>query len=671
MTDDRDLPQEDEEVSEEEADEEPEDEEAVTEEAEPAARKPRRPKRRRKAAQHEAPAPSPRRRPVQVRDSRRLESIAAAAERSLAAKLSGPGAILGLVLLVAWLIVGAYAGGLLRPAALVLLILGVALVGAWVGINLSALRTAAGRRNARAGTVSAAMVVLVLGILVFANVLGHQYHYRTDLTREGLYSISKESQDILKGVSEELRATIVIGGSASMVAQADQARELLRSYQYHCRKLKVDEVDLGREPQRKEELGVSYPGKIVLKAGNPPSERREEISITGDDEQSLTSAIYRITKPQKDIVYFLQGHGELNPDGYDRPTSCSQFKTGLTDVQMDVKALTFGITGQAPTGAPGGLLQTPPSGGTPKAGPDRARNDQPTADNTTRVQQVPTDCKCLVIAGPQTPLQPKETEAIGKYLEQGGSLLAALRFEPGARTALNGLLTKYGVTARDGVVVDPINSIQTGFSVPRGTTDELLRDTVALYMPLTVALEVKQAPPEPQPYSSPYNQPPPSGPARSLLDSTGDCFLESKMAVDPKGDPRGPFTVVAAVDTKKPKTPPQPGMPPEMQPPDESQGPSTKVVVLGSVYAISDEVLKSESGMGTSQWAQSGLNLPFAVRAVTWLAGGQPVAIPPKQPDPNSFTLSKGAQYLVLSITLLVIPLGTIATGVIVWWRRR
>lgn len=46
-------------------------------------------------------------------------------------------------------------------------------------------------------------------------------------------------------------------------------------------------------------------------------DRRQD--IFGVDEQSLTGAILKVSRETQKVVYFLTGHGERDPGGYDQP----------------------------------------------------------------------------------------------------------------------------------------------------------------------------------------------------------------------------------------------------------------------------------------------------------------------------------------------------------------
>src|SRR5436309_7986491 len=67
--------------------------------------------------------------------------------------------------------------------------------------------------------------------------------------------------------------------------------------------------------------------------------RREE--VTGAQERDFTGALLKLTTTQKKKIYFLQGHGELNPDLSDPRTGMSSISAALKAQQHDVATLTL------------------------------------------------------------------------------------------------------------------------------------------------------------------------------------------------------------------------------------------------------------------------------------------------------------------------------------------
>ena len=81
---------------------------------------------------------------------------------------------------------------------------------------------------------------------------------------------------------------------------------------------------------------------------------------------------------------------------------------------------------------------------------------------------MPSECTVLVVGGPDSDYQQPETDAIQKYVEDGGRALFLLdpplkigRSETGENEALNKVLEGWGVTAKKDLILDlnPIGQI--------------------------------------------------------------------------------------------------------------------------------------------------------------------------------------------------------------------
>jgi len=72
------------------------------------------------------------------------------------------------------------------------------------------------------------------------------------------------------------------------------------------------------------------------------------------------------------------------------------------------------------------------------------------------LSEVPEDVDALIVIAPERPLLPQTLDALQRYLESGGSLVALL--EPGRESGIEGLLAGFGIEALDGLVVDPASA---------------------------------------------------------------------------------------------------------------------------------------------------------------------------------------------------------------------
>ena len=105
---------------------------------------------------------------------------------------------------------------------------------------------------------------------------------------------------------------------------------------------------------------------------------------TSNSEQELTNALIKAVEGEERAVYFVQGHGERDPDGDDRD-GYRAVRDALGRDNFRVETVVLAQTGE-----------------------------------------VPADATVLVVAGPSTDLFPAEADLLRDYLAGGGKLLLML-----------------------------------------------------------------------------------------------------------------------------------------------------------------------------------------------------------------------------------------------------
>ena len=222
------------------------------------------------------------------------------------------------------------------------------------------------RRQTRLGTLTAASILIVLGILVAINFIGARQNKRWDLTATGQFSLSDQTRKVLQGLDSPLKAYVF-----EKAQDLERFKDKLREYEYVGSKLSVEYVDVDKKPGLARTLQVQSYGTVVFEYKG----RTER--VVGDSEQDLTNAIIKVVTGQQKKVYFVQGHGEKDPANSDR--------TGYNGIAQALQRDNFGF------------------------------------DKLVLAQQgdVPADASVVVIAGPKIDLYPQELVAIRKVPRQG------------------------------------------------------------------------------------------------------------------------------------------------------------------------------------------------------------------------------------------------------------
>ena len=171
-------------------------------------------------------------------------------------------------------------------------------------------------------------MVLVLGILIFVAVLTYKHSVRYDLTAQQRYSLAPQTLKILAGLDRDVTATAFFQEGSTKI----KAHDLLDQYAHASPKFKYEMVDPDRNPARAKAAGITRYDTVVVQVGD------QSEKLSNLNEERLTNAIVRLTRPGKKIIYFLTGHGErdltdIGQDGY------SEVQAKLEDQNYEVKPL--------------------------------------------------------------------------------------------------------------------------------------------------------------------------------------------------------------------------------------------------------------------------------------------------------------------------------------------
>jgi ABC-type uncharacterized transport system involved in gliding motility auxiliary subunit len=346
-------------------------------------------------------------------------------------------------------------------------------------------------------------VLIIIGVLGLANWLANRHNKSFDTTSNKKFSLSDQTEKVVKGLQQDVRVTYWDKNS-----EFQRAKDLLDRYDTLSPKLTVDYVDPYKKPQEARAAGVRTEGSIYVQVGS----RREEAKSLSEEE--VTGALIRAMKGGERTICSVQGSGEHTFDDTGRE-GYSRLKEAIERNNYKTRAIS--------------LLE--------KA-------------------EVPADCTILMVGGPRFDYVQPVVDAIKKYVEGGGRALILvdpplqLGKEPySPNEALLTLLSGWGVTANKDLVLDTSGVGQIfGFSaaVPLVSSYEshpIVREMrgVATAFPLARSLEVKSAD---------------KATAEKLFSTSDNSFATTDLRateIDPSKGRKGPFTLAAAVTYKTDK----------------------------------------------------------------------------------------------------------------------
>jgi ABC-type uncharacterized transport system involved in gliding motility auxiliary subunit len=474
------------------------------------------------------------------------------------------------------------------------------------------------------GRVNCALAVLsVLALAAMANYLSHRHYTRTSVAENIDLEFSSRTELMLRQLDNEVKVTVFYDEEESTRVLV---LELLKKYQHSNPLVRFTSVNPLREPARAREvirrcrLPAQARNLIIFEANQRMQivthGQLTKMDATGRTakgelvfkrtaflgELHFTSAINVVSNPVVPRVYFLTGHGEHS--------ATNTGSAGYAKCHRLLKDL--------------GAVVAP------------LRLNQNTS--------VPTDCRLLVLAGPQTEIAPTELAKLKQYLENGGRMLLLLSRD--SRAGLEYLLESWAVTAHNDVIVDPENTLGDGTLrvqqfMPHPSVRALQRAKVSvrLLMPRGVEANTQSALA-------------PEGIQATPLMVTGPTGSARETGADGPATPMRTGSLSLAVAVEK-------GAIPGVK--AENATRLTRLVVVGDSAFLRNDRIDTDA------------NREFAWHTINWLLNRAALlkGIGPKPIHEYRFEYTKPQKHRMFALLLVILPAGTLLLGAMVWLRRR
>ena len=388
-----------------------------------------------------------------------------------------------------------------------------------------------------------------------------------------------------------------------------QIQKLVSKYQRVKADTSVEFVNPDLDPQRAKQDGIRYAGQVLLQVGD----RREIVeSVT---ETSLLQALQRMSRDGERLVIFLEGHGERDP--------LATQTNGLSQLVDQLEKKGFKV--------------------------------QP--HHLVRTQNIPDNASFVVIAAPQQDLLAGEVAILKQYVEQGGNLLWLQ--DPGSLHGLQPLENVLGLKIYSGTVIDANQDLQAMLGINHPAVVPVVDYSDS---DITTSLQGAQTL---FPFATEVTRDPQASPQTgalvwdmqdllttlpaSWLETSG--VLEGNVKFDENSDDQpGPLTIGMALTRTL------------AAPSDKANAPARqqRVVVIGD----SDFLLNSFIGQVA--------NLDLATNVFNWLSEDDKLLSVPANPAHDTqINLDKISAFVMAGFFLVLLPLGLIAAGSVIWWRRR
>ena len=451
--------------------------------------------------------------------------------------------------------------------------------------------------------------------VVLANLLALRNPAQIVLTQSADHSLSPLTKNVLRSLTNEVRAVVLFDRQADLF---EPVKNLLTEYERTSPKLKLEFIDIARDPTRAEavqqelKMSVNSPENRVIFAANNTAKAisQSELSILDFSEfintrearrthfvgeQLFTSAIAAVTQGRQTKVGFVIGHGEHKASDTGGQWGYSKFANILQ--QKDLHLQEIPLTG---------------------------------------TNSIPADCRMLIVAGPRTPYSRDELAKLREFVGTGGSLFTLFNFYSLQRpTGLENFLADYDFEIGFNQVSDSKNeqSGQGGLLLvddlgSHPITKPILGSRLQMLLPRSVGF------PEAENDESP---------PVSILAHSSDAGQAVGQIQGNKGsvEREGKIPLIAA------KLHANDGQPP------------ARLVVAGDSLFLGNSAI------------EAGANRDFASLAVNWLLEREHLlAIAPRTVTEYRIDLSRAEMTSITWLLLLVLPGGTLGLGLL-WWHRQ
>jgi hypothetical protein len=467
-------------------------------------------------------------------------------------------------------------------------------------------------------------VLLALALVVLANValVGHDVYF--DLTRERVFTPSRHAVEVVERLRQDVQLTYFYHAQDQ---QGKRQKDLLDVLGRRNPRLHVRTIDPDKQPSLARTYGVRLYNAAVLEAGG----RRLVVQSTDEDEIAL--GIQRVVRERVVTLCFITGHNEYPIDNF-------EFHTHLE-----------GLHNHSHGDATSKVVEMPGHGiGRLRRALEAQGFDVRTILPATQ-PEIPGHCTVVIDANPRTTYLPGESSALETYLRRGGALLLLYDLGFVIEPRLAQVLATLGVQMTQQVVIDPQQHYATDPEMVAVSSLEphaITKNVSLTFFPGARAVE-RLTPPAgiitvPLIYASraSYTQPVAPVETRQVsLSPQPAATVAAQSVVQPQ-----PHMLAIAVEGTWPGVPPP--------------APTFRAVVVGDADFASNSFFPYVA------------NSDLVLSMIRWLIREErsPV-VASRIPVPPLILLTRPQMRQIFLLTEVLLPLGVLIIGGVVWWRRR
>jgi hypothetical protein len=506
--------------------------------------------------------------------------------------------------------------GSLNPTWVITGSAGFVLLVCWLIIDRSSIEIALRSRTFQLSKGAAILTVVAAVIAVAANVLATQHDHRWDITTHKRYAPSEQTIQVIRGLDREVSVHAFFAGEG---LERTEFEDRFSGYQAESSQLLLTIHDPVLSPLMAQQYQVdgTHP-TVVLTAGEATQRIESDLG-----EEALTNALIRVTSDREHIVCSTTGHGEIEPDDDQNPSSIVSLV-----VKMEGQNYTFKRV------------------------------------NLLRTNGVPDECSLLLIPDPQVNWLAPELEYLAAYIGAGGQSVVML--DPGHATGFAEDLKRYGIDVGDDLILESNPDLQLGgadasfliVGTEQLAVHPITNPTKAMLL-FRVARTVRTT-----------VQPVEGITVSELIKTSGSTWGETTLdgktppAPDPGIDPVGSLSIAViaeitapgALTIKKKTIEGQEEVPTTIR----SQAVGGRITVFGDSDFTSDQLI------------DQGGNLDLLQNTIAWMVGeSNQVSVRSNASARGAFTMNNVQVLIVWLISVLLIPSVAVGGGVATWLSRR
>ena len=462
------------------------------------------------------------------------------------------------------------------------------------------------------GSITTVAIIVLTAILIVVNYISFRHYKRIDLTKNRIYSISDQTRDIVESIEHPIAIYVFVPRTARLFTYISYTLEEMQKINPT---IDVEYIDIDHDLVRVQEFAHKYKlsteDYIVVTCGN-----KFRVLVLNDlAEFDYGESFYDQQEPSLKGFIGEQAVVSALLSVTHSETTTIYFTEGHGEKNINDESSEMGYNSVRNS------LQH--------------NNYQVKSIILPEATQIPQDCELLVIAGPQTKFTEHELKLIQAYLDEGNPMLIMLDPES---TGMETILNKFSLVAGTDILFDPQQCVPFSSPayllsniVPQHQITSPLKNMMGMFY---IARSITSV--------GAYNE----NISNSILVETSDKGWAEKhpdqepVEFTPDIDMPGPVPIAQAIELQN--------------------DPFTRVVVFGDSDFLSNSQIVNLA------------NNDLLIHSVTWLLHKKDaVAIPAKQFDRKTITITSSQMKTISYIVILFMPLTSLSIGVFVWVLRR